>query len=106
MTRADLHLHSNFSDGSDSIEKLAQHIKDSEIKIFALTDHDTVGGCAKMSQIISSKIKFIPSVELTTLAGAIKCHILGYNCDYNNIDLLNLIEKGKKRRRKKLEIRI
>lgn len=106
MTRADLHLHSNFSDGSDSIEKLAQHIKDSEIKIFALTDHDTVGGCAKMSQIISSKIKFIPSVELTTLAGAIKCHILGYNCDYNNIDLLNLIEKGKKLRRKKLEIRI
>jgi len=106
MLRADLHIHSNCSDGSDTVNNLAEKIEKSGIKIFALTDHDTVEGCEEMSQKISSEIKFIPSVELTCKAGDIKCHILGYNCDYKNPILLDLIAKGKDLRRKKLETRI
>ena len=106
MSKADLHLHSSFSDGSDSIENLYKNINKAEIKIFALTDHDTIDGCKKMSEIISPDIKFIPSTELTCLAGKIKCHILGYNCDYNNQALSDLILKGKELRRVKLETRI
>lgn len=106
MSLADLHIHSNNSDGSDSIKNLAKIIEDSGIKIFALTDHDTVSGCEEMEKIISSKIKFIPSIELTCRGENIKCHILGYNCDYKNENLLKLIEKGKVLRRQKLETRI
>jgi len=106
MTIADLHIHSNFSDGSDSIEDLANKIKLAGIKYFALTDHDTVAGCGLMDSIIDADVKFIPSVELTCKAGDIKCHILGYNCDYNNKTLLDLIEKGKQLRKHKLETRI
>lgn len=106
MKLADLHLHSNFSDGSDSILELLENIKKSNIKIFALTDHDTVEGCAQIASLVSDDIKFIPSVELTCKAGSIKCHILGYNCDYNNKVLLDLIKKGKELRRVKLETRI
>ena len=106
MTIADLHIHSNFSDGSDSIEDLAKKIKLAGIKYFALTDHDTVAGCGLMDSIIDADVKFIPSVELTCKAGDIKCHILGYNCDYNNKTLLDLIEKGKQLRKHKLETRI
>ena len=106
MTIADLHIHSNFSDGSDSIEDLAKKIKLAGIKYFALTDHDTVAGCELMVSIIGTDVKFIPSVELTCKAGDIKCHILGYNCDYNNKTLLDLIEKGKQLRKHKLETRI
>ena len=57
-------------------------------------------------KIYSFRYKFIPSVELTCKAGNIKCHILGYNCDYNNKTLLELIKKGKSLRRNKLETRI
>ena len=46
--KADLHIHSNYSDGSDSIEELLKHITQNEIKIFALTDHDTINGCKEM----------------------------------------------------------
>ena len=106
MTIADLHIHSNFSDGSDSIEELAKKIKLAGIKYFALTDHDTIAGCSLMDTIIDKEIQFIPAVELTCLAGEIKCHILGYNCDYTNKTLLELIEKGKKLRKHKLETRI
>ena len=106
MAKADLHLHSNCSDGSDDIQNLYKNILASKLEIFALTDHDTIEGCAEMSQLVSEKIKFIPSIELTCKAGSIKCHILGYNCDYTNPVLLDLINKGKILRRNKLETRI
>ncbi len=106
MTTADLHVHSNCSDGSDSVKELAQKIKDAGINIFALTDHDTIEGCKEMENFVPEGIKFIKGVELTCIAGSIKCHILGYNCNINNKNLNDLIEKGKKLRREKLEKRI
>ena len=102
MIKADLHIHSNCSDGSDSVEELARKIKPAGIDIFALSDHDTVEGCRKMREIA----QFIPAVELTCLCGEIKCHILGYGIDIENPELEALIEKGKVLRRKKLETRI
>ena len=33
MTKADLHIHSDFSDGSDSIEELINKIKSSKVRI-------------------------------------------------------------------------
>ena len=59
-----------------------------------------------MREIVTQDTKFIPSTELTCLAGKIKCHILGYNCDCDNSVLIDLILKGKKLRRIKLETRI
>lgn len=106
MTRADLHIHSNNSDGSDSIKELANVVIKSGLDVFALTDHDTVEGCEEMLKLVPSSIKFIPSVELTCKADFVKCHILGYNCDYKNKTLLELIEKGKVLRKNKLETRI
>ena len=106
MIKADLHIHSNYSDGSDGIKELYENIKGSGITVFALTDHDTVAGCAEMAGLIDDGVTFIPSVELTCKTDFVKCHILGFNCDYTNIELLDLIEKGKKLRRIKLETRI
>ncbi len=106
MTIADLHIHSSCSDGSDDISELLKNVEQAGVKIFALTDHDTVDGCAEVAKKIPAGIKFIPSVELTCKAGSIKCHILGYNCDYTNTQLLDLIKKGKELRRHKLETRI
>ena len=76
MIRADLHIHSNFSDGSDNINELYENIKTSGLKVFALTDHDTVAGCEEMSRLVDNDIKFIPSVELTCKADFVKCHTI------------------------------
>ena len=104
--KADLHTHSNFSDGSDSIEQLAENIQKAEIDIFALTDHDTIEGCLEIKKLVPSKIRFIPAVELTCKTDEVKCHILGYYCDPENSLLKSLIAKGKLLRHKKLETRI
>lgn len=106
MAKVDLHIHSNCSDGSDNISELINKIKSSGIEIFALTDHDTIEGCSEMKNIITDNIKFIQGVELTCQADYIKCHILGFGCDIKNKKLLDLIEKGKKLRRIKMETRV
>ncbi len=106
MTKFDLHLHTNNSDGSDTPQELLQKIENENIEIFALTDHDTVAGIPAMKKLLTNKIKFIPGIELTCKARDIKCHILGYNIDETSSTLLNLIEKGKLLRKQKLETRI
>ena len=106
MAKVDLHIHSNYSDGSNSVEELLDIIKKNDIKIFALTDHDTIDGCKKLSTIIPSNIKFVSGIELTCSYEDIRAHILGYNCDFDNEELNNLIKKGKIMRRKKLDTRI
>ena len=40
----DLHMHSTASDGTDSPEDLINKIRKSGIKVFSLTDHDTISG--------------------------------------------------------------
>ncbi len=106
MAKVDLHIHSNYSDGSDSIKILANKVRNAGIKVFALTDHDTTEGCKEMAEEIFSGIKFIPSIELTCKAADIKCHILGYNCNPSDEKLSALVDKGKDLRRKKLDTRI
>ena len=106
MKVADLHVHSNNSDGSDSVENLVKEIKKANLEIFALTDHDTIAGCIEITKYIPENIKFIPSIELTCQTGDIKCHILGFNCNPSDEKLNALIQKGKELRRKKLETRL
>lgn len=103
MSKFDLHIHTNCSDGSDTVPELLNKIKISNVEIFAITDHDTVEGCREAEKYTND---FIRGIELTCLAQDIKCHILGYNCDINNHKLHELIQKGKKLRKIKLETRI
>lgn len=106
MAKVDLHVHSNCSDGSDNVSELISKIENSDIKIFALTDHDTIEGCSEMKKLVPNDIKFIQGVELTCQADYIKCHILGFGCDIQNEKLNDLIKKGKNLRRIKMETRI
>jgi len=106
MAKVDLHLHSNYSDGSESVGELYKNIKFFGIQIFALTDHDTVSGCIEMQKIINDDIIFIPSIELTCKEKDVKCHILGFNCNIEDKILNELILKGKQLRRIKLDTRI
>ena len=106
MAKFDLHLHSNNSDGSASVKELVEMVKNSGIKIFALTDHDTVKGVNEAVKYIPDGAMFIKGVELTCKIDNINCHILGYGINPESRELTELIELGKKLRRQKLETRI
>src|SRR5205814_5305279 len=79
---ADLHLHTTFSDGTYSPEEVVREAKRHGLATIALTDHDTVEGCARMADACAAAgIEFIPGSELTAEAEGRELHILGYYLD-------------------------
>lgn len=91
---ADLHLHTNFSDGTYTPEELAAHGKRVGLAAMALTDHDTVEGCERMATACAGlEIEFIAGTELTAEVDGTELHLLGYFLDTKNPKLL--AETGK-----------
>jgi predicted metal-dependent phosphoesterase TrpH len=86
---ADLHLHTSFSDGTYSPEELTAQAHRLHFKAIALTDHDTVEGCARMALACEQNgIEFIPAAELTAQIDHHEVHLLGYYLDTSNPVLL------------------
>ena len=86
---ADLHLHTNFSDGTYTPEELAGHARRCGFKAVALTDHDTMEGCERMAAACEAGgVEFIPAAELTAEHDGHELHMLGYFLDARNEKLL------------------
>ena len=102
----DLHIHSSCSDGSDSIDELLEAIKREGIRIFSLTDHDTVKGIREMEKIVPEEIRFIPGVEFSCITDVGKCHILGYGFDLDDPVFQTVIQEASSLRYDKLSQRL
>jgi predicted metal-dependent phosphoesterase TrpH len=94
MKFADLHLHTHFSDGTFSPEELTGHGARLGIAALAVTDHDSVEGCGRMTAACAAAgIEFIPGTELTAEINDTELHLLGYFLDAQNEKLLSEIAK-------------
>jgi hypothetical protein len=94
MKFADLHLHTQFSDGTFTPEELAGHGASLGFAALALTDHDSVEGCARMAAACAAAgIEFIVGAELTAEHKDTEVHILGYFLDPENQTLLTEIAR-------------
>ena len=102
----DLHLHTTASDGSDTPAQLAQKLRASGLRLFSVTDHDTVDGALEMARLVPPGIRFIPGVEFSCVSPAGKCHILGYGCDPAHPAFRAALEEGRKLRLEKLDRRL
>jgi len=91
---ADLHLHTNFSDGTYTPEELTARARVFGFKALALTDHDTMEGCARMAAACQAAgIEFIPASELTAELGDVELHLIGYFLDPENETLRTELSK-------------
>lgn len=94
MKFADLHLHTKYSDGTFTPEELVLHAQKGGLSCIALTDHDTVEGCAGTAAAAAAvKMEFIPGTELTAEHNDTELHVLGYFLDIHNKKLLAEIAK-------------
>ena len=80
--RIDLHTHSHYSDGALSPDALVARAAVREVGLLALTDHDTVAGCAAaQSACAAHSIGFVPGVELSCDWRGREVHIVGLDID-------------------------
>jgi len=91
---ADLHCHTNASDGVLTPWQLVKYAHDLGLKAIAITDHDTLSGCAEALKAGKYyQVDVLQGVELNTDWAGTEVHILGYEVilkpPFSSINLRN-----------------
>ncbi len=77
--KADLHMHSIYSDGKLNIDELIDRIIDAKLDVVALTDHDTIYGVEEYKEKLNQMGRtVVVGLELSTKFYGESIHILGY----------------------------
>jgi len=93
--KGDFHIHSNFSDGIYSPEKLVDMVIEAGLDIISITDHDNVLSYNVAKNYIkenNKKLEVIQGIEINTMYKDEEIHILGYMMDVDNNDFKNLLK--------------
>lgn len=84
----DLHMHTTFSDGKDSLEELIENVSKTDIKFFSITDHDIAESARKIyssaelqNKIKEKGLKYVSGCEFTCIYNGYEMHILAYDFD-------------------------
>ena len=91
---ADLHCHSNVSDGTLDPDVLARRAANNGVDLWALTDHDEVGGIKVARQAAQALgMTFVAGVEVSVTWASRTVHIVGLGVDENHTQLLKGLEQ-------------
>ncbi len=85
--RADLHVHSNASDGTDPPAEVMSRAARAGLDVVALTDHDTVAGQAQARRVLPESLILVPGMELSSRLDGRSLHLLAYLFDPDDPDL-------------------
>lgn len=89
MLKVDLHCHSNVSDGVLAPAAVAQYARRAGVDVWALTDHDEVGGVAAARLAATEQgMRFVSGVEISITWASETVHIVGLQLDETNPALL------------------
>ncbi|MGK8203255.1 3',5'-nucleoside bisphosphate phosphatase [Burkholderia cenocepacia] len=87
---ADLHCHSNVSDGLLSPADVARRAQAGGVTLWALTDHDEVGGqAAARAEAEALGMRYLSGVEISVTWASRTVHIVGLNIDPANPALVD-----------------
>ena len=95
--KTDLHIHTYYSDGVFSPEKIVDTAIDVGLQAIAITDHDNVLAYDVAQKYIKdnhleNKIEIIKGVEINTLYKNNEVHILGYFMNTEDKDFVELLK--------------
>jgi 3',5'-nucleoside bisphosphate phosphatase len=91
---ADLHCHSVVSDGTLTPEALAERAKANGVELWALTDHDEVGGQVRAAAAAAANgMAYLTGVEISVTFANETVHIVGLGFDATNPIIVNGLAK-------------
>ncbi len=88
LLNADLHSHSRVSDGTLPPEDLAARAHARGVELWALTDHDEIGGLARAREAaLDLGLAWLAGTEISVSFAGETVHILGFGFDPDNAEL-------------------
>ncbi len=88
VTNADLHCHSCVSDGTLEPEALAARAKANGVELWALTDHDEVGGQQRARAAARAEgLPYLSGTEISVTFAGVTVHIVGLGFDADDTAL-------------------
>ena len=106
ILNADLHCHSIVSDGTLTPEALAERAKTNGVELWALTDHDEIGGQHRAAAAAKAQgMAYLTGTEISVTFAGETVHIVGLGFDPDNIDLkqgLHNTRNGREQRAKEM----
>ena len=93
--KGDYHIHTYYSDGVFSPEKIVDLALEAGLQAISLTDHDNVLSYNVAVDYLKTKevdLKIIQGIEVNTLYKEYEVHILGYFPDVTKSDFKNLLK--------------
>src|SRR5262249_16998691 len=100
--RADLHIHTTFSDGTYSPGELVERAVKAGLKAVAVTDHDTTAGVEPSRAAAADRVEVIAGVEITAEFRGAELHLLGYFVNPENGPLAAALSELRVARRERL----
>jgi predicted metal-dependent phosphoesterase TrpH len=91
--RADLHLHTTFSDGTYTPKQIVDLARRSGLAAIAITDHDTLDGIAPAQTMAGTHVEIIPGIEITAKYRGREFHLLGYFVSLDHEPLNTALDK-------------
>lgn len=93
MDFIDMHIHTNHSDGSSTVETSLQMAEKLGLKIISISDHNTVSAYDELERTNIRNLysgEIVPGVEITTTYNGEVIEILGYGFNIKKMkELLN-----------------
>ena len=92
---ADMHIHTWFSDGTQTPEEVAEVAKNKGVGLISVCDHNSIEAYNRLKPACKALgITLIQGVELNTEWNGKDLHILAYNFDPTNKEILALINRN------------
>ncbi len=97
MKYVDLHNHSVYSDGTNTVEVIIEKAIEADVGFLAISDHNELAGAKELKKIVNGRLDVISAVELDAMQEGMHLHILAYGFDLENKSFNEFVLKNRKR---------